>query len=38
VASAGRVLAQTLEGIRLGLTLRRLQQENLSDWLRSNYD
>src|SRR5206468_11312465 len=38
VASAGRVLAQTLEGIRLGLTFRRLQQENLSHWLRSNYD
>jgi puromycin-sensitive aminopeptidase len=38
VASAGRVLAQTLEGIRLGLTFRRLQQQNLSDWLRSNYD
>jgi aminopeptidase N len=38
VASAGRVLAQTLEIIRLGLTFRRLQQENLSHWLRSNYD
>jgi puromycin-sensitive aminopeptidase len=37
VASADRVLTQTLEVMRLGLTFRRLQQENLSQWLRSNY-
>jgi puromycin-sensitive aminopeptidase len=38
VASADRVLTQTLEVMRLGLAFRRLQQENLSQWLRSNYD
>jgi len=37
VASAERVLAQTLEVMRLGLTFRRLQQEQLSTWLRSHY-
>jgi puromycin-sensitive aminopeptidase len=38
VASADRVLTQTLEVMCLGLAFRRLQQENLSQWLRSNYD
>ena len=38
VASADRVLTQTLEVMRLGLAFCRFQQENLSQWLRSNYD
>jgi hypothetical protein len=37
VASADRVLTQTLEVIRLGLAFRRLQQDSLSAWLRRNY-
>ncbi len=37
VPSADRVLTQTLEVIRLGLAFRRLQQDSLSAWLRTNY-
>lgn len=36
VPSAERALTQTLEFIGLGLAFRRLQQENLISWLRSN--
>jgi puromycin-sensitive aminopeptidase len=37
VASAERVLAQTVEVLRLGLGFRRLQQKPLGAWLGSNY-
>jgi puromycin-sensitive aminopeptidase len=37
VPSAERALTQTLEFISLGLAFRRLQQDNLLAWLRSNY-